>query len=629
MEEVRQGAQPAQGSHVHPDYLPPGTEVNGFRLVHHANSGGYGSVWLAESVHCPGQHYALKFSLGSPGDLRRADERAAREVMLLLQAAHPNILCVLAHGRWRDPDSGTRYLVMPWVEGATLLKWTRQHNPPLRKLVRMVQTVARALQAAHEARVVHRDVKPSNVLVREADGEPFLGDFGAGDAEGAPALTQPGLPPGTAAYRSPEAWAFARRAQSVPYPFQPADDWYALGVTLYVLLTQVMPFPEKLEGKSFDDWVRRRHPVPPRLLNARVPRALCDVVMRLLAKQPRQRYRDGYALCGALERALESRGSWGAAVYPFQATPPAAVKQPSGPEGAAAQEPVRAPFDEQPESPSEKQREEVARRRDELLLKQPRAWPISRRQVAVAATWALLAVLAWPLWQRLSARSGHGQTAGAPATTVPLPAPVTPESAPPFCPPMATSPWEQSPRETGSPLSALAFIDPPLWKDDAPVTTLFPLARSTLATLSTIALTACPAVPVRPEPPTCSQAAIEAMDKLGILTGDVYTSALRAEWLDAVTDEPVELVPGPIVSGIRSDPSDPYPVPEGTRLFGRVFPSPGREVIIRYTELQIPPGGRVPICAIAREAWKAPGSPEEFVAKSNFAKVEWVLAFPK
>lgn len=614
MKEVGEGALTAQGSHVLPDYLPPGTEVNGFRLVRHANSGGYGSVWLAESVHCPGQHYALKFSLGPPGDPRKADERAEREVLLLLQAAHPNILCVLAHGRWRDPNMGTRYLVMPWVEGATLLKWTRQHNPPLRRLVRMVQTVARALQAAHEARVVHRDVKPSNVLVREADGEPFLGDFGAGDAAGAPSLTQPGLPPGTSAYRSPEAWAFARRAQSAPYPFQAADDWYALGVTLYVLLTQVVPFPEKLEGKSFDNWVRRRHPVPPHLLNTRVPRPLSHAVMRLLAKQPHQRYRDGYALCRALERALESRDAWDGAVYPLL-------------EGAGAQEPVGAPFGEQPESPSEKQREQVAHRRDELLPLQPRAWPVSRRQVAVATTVALLGVLAWPLWQRRGVRSDHGQTEGAPATPVPLPAPVTPESAPPFCPPAATSSWEPFPTGTGSPSSPLAFIDPPLWKDDTPVNTLSPLARSTLAMLSTAALTACPAVPARPELPTCTHEAIEAMDKLGISIGEVYVTSLRAEYLES--DEPIELLPGPIVSGVRSNPDNPYPIPEGTRLFGRVLPSPGEEILIRYTELQIPPGAPVPICAIAREAWKASGTSEEFVSIGNFAKVEWVFAFPK
>jgi len=100
--------------------------------------------------------------------------------------------------------------------------------------------------------------------------------------------------------------------------------------------------------------------------------------------------------------------------------------------------------------------------------------------------------------------------------------------------------------------------------------------------------------------------------------------------LSGLLRTPIELVPGPIVSGVLSNPDNPYPLPEGTRLFGRVLPSAEEEVLIRYTELQIPPGKRVPICAIAREAWKtAPGSPYEFVAVTNFAKVEWVLAFPK
>ena len=64
-------------------------------------------------------------------------------------------------------------------------------------------------------------------------------------------------------------------------------------------------------------------------------------------------------------------------------------------------------------------------------------------------------------------------------------------------------------------------------------------------------------------------------------------------------------------------------------MFGRVLPSPGNTVLIRYTELQIPPGERIPICAIAVSAWKEPGHAEEFVAKSNRALVQWVLAFPK
>lgn len=160
------------------------------------------------------------------------------------------------------------------------------------------------------------------------------------------------------------------------------------------------------------------------------------------------------------------------------------------------------------------------------------------------------------------------------------------------------------------------------------MTTLSPLARSTLAALSTAALTACPAVPVRPEPPTCSKAAIEAMDKLGINIGDLYGIYLMAEARGYAG--PVELGTGPIVSSVASDAhlDPPYAVPEGTRLFGQVLPSPGNAIHIRYTELQIPPGERVPICAVARVA-KEPGNPEEFVAFHNLVEVRWVFAFPK
>jgi serine/threonine protein kinase len=629
MGEMRGGQAAAPEAGMHPDYLSPGTEINGFRLVRHVNSGGYGSVWLVESVHAPGKYYALKFSFHRPGERRGADERAEREVRLLLQVLHPRVLRVIAHGRWKDPHSGWRYMVMEWVEGATLLKWTRQHNPPLLKLTRVIQTLGLALQAAHEAGVLHRDVKPSNILVREVDGEPFLADFGAGDAEGALTLTLPGLPPGTTAYRSPEAWAFARHAQTKPYAAQRADDWYAVGVTLYVVLTEVLPFPET--GAGFEHWVTQRRPVPPHLLNPRVPLALSRVVMRLLAKRPRQRYPDGRALSRALERALESHGDWAASVYPPQAPMPPReeVRQPlaqgADPAGEAGPEPLPRLFPE--EDPAEQRRDAIARRRDELLSAQPRIWPVSWRWVGLTAVLLTLAAVAWTVWLRAAARPVSTQPLTAPATAPPLPAIDLPDSSPLLCPSAASSPWNQPPVGSNSLPPPLASMDTAFWKEDSLVNTT--ALRNTLLALGATLTTACPGVPVRPETYQCPPDAVAAMDKLGLDIGDFYAVSVEAEEGDS--DDPVELRTGQWVSLIRDAGANivPYEVPPGTRLFGEVLPSPGDTANIHYTQLQVPPGERIPICAIAVRVWKEPGSPERFKVQSNEGYVRFVLKFPQ
>jgi serine/threonine-protein kinase len=175
---------------------------------------------------------------------------------------------------------------MQYVRGRQLDEWAREENPSALQVLRLVLSLARALEAVHQARVVHLDVKPSNILVGQEDGEPVLVDFGVSGWEESSGMTGYVLPPGTPSHRSPEAWRFQHERLGQPgarYRPTPADDLYALGVVLYFLLTDRVPFYVDLPESALA--VVTQPPVPPHERNARVPLELSQLCLRLLDKQ--------------------------------------------------------------------------------------------------------------------------------------------------------------------------------------------------------------------------------------------------------------------------------------------------------------------------------------------------------
>jgi|GEM_PF-493574 len=591
-----------------PAELLPGMEVNGFRLVRYLDQGGYGCVWLAENICRPGQYCALKFCLHPPAEDPTADARALREVQLLLQAAHPNVGGVLGHGRWPDAKTGIVYIVLDWVEGATLLEWARKANPTPRQVVRLVQKLAGALQAAHEQGVMHRDVKPGNVLVRETDGEPFLSDFGMGETERSTPLTWGGRPPGTWHYLSPEALAFSPRWGRRTYRFQPADDWYALGVTLYQLLTEVLPFPDGEAGTKAEQEVMRRQPVPPHMLNPRVPAALSQMVMRMLARHRRARYRDGKTLWDALDRGLARPGPWDAPLY--EPVPPrepgqTPTQEPTPGDGPPAQdEEVAWRHALKPEDALEEQRQAAAvSRRDALLPRQPRVWSGAVRWGGVALVLVAAALGAWGLW--------------------PSPAPPSAPPAPPSLP-TAAQPTPESgaappppPRQVAA-AAATAQKDP---KDDSPMktpqsslpsqpTAAAPRQRgakgSHLAALCAAGLlsTGCSGIPLRPAAQECPPATIQNMRARRIrFPGPHWPTKLDVTGPAPKTrdSDQIRLTAGQkVVSETMDEPYDGAGAPIGTLLYGKVVAGGEGFFFIRYEEALIPgESQKTPICAVA------------------------------
>jgi eukaryotic-like serine/threonine-protein kinase len=177
------------------------------------------------------------------------------------------------------------------------------------KLVKL----CRALAAMHAARVLHRDLKGDNILVRDGDGEPVLVDFGSGYAPWGPRVTMGALAPGSPAYRGPQCARFLLEPHRLPgekYLHTEADDLFALGVTLYVLLTGEYPFEASGEWELMRAIAQER-PGVPHELNPRVPRALGELCLRLLEKEPEARLASASAVGQALEALLaEADAHW-------------------------------------------------------------------------------------------------------------------------------------------------------------------------------------------------------------------------------------------------------------------------------------------------------------------------------
>jgi serine/threonine-protein kinase len=166
--------------------------------------------------------------------------------------------------------------------------------------------------------VFHRDVKPENILIREGSERPILIDFGIGSLVSAPTVTGSQLPPGTEEFRSPEQIRFQRANPdgTGQYEYGPADEMWALGVTYYWLLTDMLPFGERTDPGGLDGLRERilsHRPDPPHVVNPRVPVAVSALCMRMLAERPEDRFPVVATLCSALNESLstaESDATW-------------------------------------------------------------------------------------------------------------------------------------------------------------------------------------------------------------------------------------------------------------------------------------------------------------------------------
>jgi eukaryotic-like serine/threonine-protein kinase len=259
-----------------------GQKLGSFRIESKIGSGAMGAVYKA--VHeAKNRFAAIKVITGEGAGKAKATERFKRESDILQQFRHPNIVRFLAVGR----SQGTLYFAMEYVAGGTLEDLLeRREYLPWPEAVELGIQLCDALHYAHEHGVVHRDLKPSNLMITQ-QGQLKLTDFGIAKDLDATALTATGRTLGTAAYMAPEQ---IRGTPEVSHK----TDLYALGCVLYQMLTGEAPFA----GKSAMVLMHHHLTTPPprpSAKNPQVPRALDDLVVHLMAKDPNERPWDAAA----------------------------------------------------------------------------------------------------------------------------------------------------------------------------------------------------------------------------------------------------------------------------------------------------------------------------------------------
>ncbi|MFH0878759.1 MAG: protein kinase [Lentisphaerota bacterium] len=281
---------------LHPSQPGKGFQIGEYRIVDLLGHGSMANVYLA--LDRTNHEVALKLFQEGPGVSATMLERFRREADASKKLRrHPHIMKIYATGQ----EGPYHFIVMECIKRSKTLENALEGSSlSLGAIVLIIIRIARALQYAHAHRIIHRDVKPTNIMIDEF-GEPLLSDFGVAELVDLPSCTVTGALTGTPLYMSPEQ----ARGERVG----PESDIYSLGVVLYEALTGVLPYTTQHYApvKQVIEAVKNEIPRRPRLFRKEISQELEAVILKALEKDPKERYVDAEAFAVDMERAMAGK----------------------------------------------------------------------------------------------------------------------------------------------------------------------------------------------------------------------------------------------------------------------------------------------------------------------------------
>ena len=317
--------------------------IGDYEVLGVLGNGGMGKVYKVRNV-ISDRVDAMKVLLPNLAGQKELAERFLREVKVLASLNHPNIAaCAL-----RFMDNDRLVMIMEFVEGETLAERCQAGPVPIADSLHYVDSVLAALSYAHAHSVIHRDIKPGNIMITP-DGTVKLMDFGIAHSENSADLTKTGTALGSVRYMSPE--------QIQGGPIDARSDIYSLGVTLYELATGQPPFKTDSDVSLLAAHLNQ---IPRRPIELRpdLPQGLNDIIVMALAKDPAKRFQTADAFRNALHSVSDKFSVSSAITAPISAPPPVAMAAVAGAappgtaRGSAAAIPGAPPLTAQGQSPA-------------------------------------------------------------------------------------------------------------------------------------------------------------------------------------------------------------------------------------------------------------------------------------
>lgn len=294
--------------------MQPGMNVGSYRILEKIGLGGMATVFKA---YDPGMDRYVAIKIVSPQFAQHPEfrERFRREAKSIAKLEHPHIIPVFAYGE----EGETAYLVLRYMDTGTLRDQMNHEPMDFHRARQVIEQIAGALDYAHRHGVIHRDVKPSNVLV-DSEGNAYLTDFGiAKIVEATIELTGTGTAMGTPQYMSPEQCRGDK-------DLTPATDTYSLGVILYQMVTGTLPFDAQTPLAVIYQHLNDPLP-PPRTINPHVTEAMERVLFKALAKDPEDRFASTRELSRAFSAAVSKLETVAVPAAPVEPKPSAITEE--------------------------------------------------------------------------------------------------------------------------------------------------------------------------------------------------------------------------------------------------------------------------------------------------------------